>query len=158
MDGGPDTERIGRVAGAIAVEADARLRLVTVAEVAGGPGPASAGTIGYVTLSNASRDRATNALDRAASAVDADVPVERRVAGGRVGGAVAALSADADLLVIGSRSYGPLRRVVAGTHTGSIMHGASVPVLVLPRGAGGQHDEHVAGLAAATARAQPAAM
>jgi nucleotide-binding universal stress UspA family protein len=156
VDGGPDTERIARVAGRVAARADAALRLITVAEVPGGPEPMSAGTIGYVTIANASRDCASDALDRAVRAAGADVTVERRVAGGRVGGAVAKLSEDADLLVIGSRGHGALRRVAAGTHTGRILHAASRPVLVLARDTGEQFEEQVVALAAAGARPDPA--
>lgn len=43
-------------------------------------------------------------------------------------------SADLDLLVIGSRGYGPARRVLAGSVSGAVVHGAACPVLVLPRG------------------------
>ena len=46
---------------------------------------------------------------------------------------VARESADADLLVIGSRGYGPLRRVVLGSSTGRSLHAATCPVLVVPR-------------------------
>jgi hypothetical protein len=74
--------------------------------------------------------------------------VERGVASGRVAGAVAKLSRRADLLVIGSRGYGPVRRVALGTHTGRIMRAASTPVLVLSRCTGEQLDERVVLLAA----------
>jgi nucleotide-binding universal stress UspA family protein len=152
VDAGTDTERIAGVAGRIAARADATLRLITVADTAGVPGGAmAAGTIGYVTQANANRDCASSALDRAARAVGPNVTVERRVAGGRVAGAVAKLSERSDLLVIGSRAYGPVRRVLAGTHTGSITHAASSPVLVLPRGTSDELDEQVVPLAAAAA-------
>jgi hypothetical protein len=90
--------------------------VITVADTAGVPGGAlAAGTIAYVTQANAYRGCASSALDRAASAAKEDIAVERRVAGGRVAGAVAKLSERADLLVIGSRAYGPVLRVLAGT-------------------------------------------
>jgi len=150
VDAGADTERIARVASAIAARAGATLRLITVADVAAVPGaPMAAGTIGYVTQANAGRDCASSALDRAARAAGPEVPVERRVAGGRVGGAVARLSEDADLLVIGSRGYGPLRRVAAGTHTGQILRAARCPVLVLGHGRGERRDGRLASPAAA---------
>jgi nucleotide-binding universal stress UspA family protein len=152
VDAGADTERIARVASGVAARAGATLRLVTVADVVGVPAPMAAGTIGYVTQANVGRDCATDALDRAARAAGADVAVERRVAGGRVSGAVAKLSEDADLLVIGSRGYGPLRRVAAGTHTGQILHAACCPVLVLAHRTGEQFDERLVPLAAGGAR------
>jgi nucleotide-binding universal stress UspA family protein len=149
VDAGAVTERIAGVASGIAARAGAALRLITVADVAGVPGGTmAAGTIGYVTRANAWRDRATNALDRATRAVGPDVTVERRVAGGRVGGAVAKLSEDADLLVVGSRGYGPLRRIAAGTHTGQILHAARCPVLVLAHDTSEQFDERLVPLTA----------
>jgi nucleotide-binding universal stress UspA family protein len=42
-----------------------------------------------------------------------------------------------DLLVTGSRGYGPVRRVLLGTVSSSLVRQASVPVLVVPRG---EHD------------------
>jgi nucleotide-binding universal stress UspA family protein len=43
---------------------------------------------------------------------------------------------DVDLLVCGSRGYGPVRRVLLGTVSASLVRQASVPVLVVPRGGG----------------------
>jgi len=40
----------------------------------------------------------------------------------------------ADLLVCGSRGYGPVRRVLLGTVSAALVRQASVPVLVVPRG------------------------
>jgi nucleotide-binding universal stress UspA family protein len=158
VDGGRDTERIARVAARAAARAGATLRLITVVDAPAAGGPHSAGTIGYVTIANATRRVAADALDRATRAAGPDVAVERRTAGGRVAGALARLSEDADLLVIGSRGYGPLLAVAAGTHTGRIMHAAPCPVLALARGTGEQRDERAAALAAAGARAPGAAV
>jgi nucleotide-binding universal stress UspA family protein len=41
-----------------------------------------------------------------------------------------------DLLVCGSRGYGPVRRVLLGTGAAALVRQASVPVLVVPRGGG----------------------
>jgi nucleotide-binding universal stress UspA family protein len=41
-----------------------------------------------------------------------------------------------DLLVCGSRGYGPVRRVLLGTVSSALVRQASVPVLVVPRGGG----------------------
>lgn len=45
-----------------------------------------------------------------------------------------AASEKLDLLVIGSRGYGPLRAVLAGGVSGRVMRGAHCPVIVVPRG------------------------
>jgi nucleotide-binding universal stress UspA family protein len=41
-----------------------------------------------------------------------------------------------DLLVCGSRGYGPVRRVLLGTVSSALVRQASIPVLVVPRGGG----------------------
>jgi nucleotide-binding universal stress UspA family protein len=45
-----------------------------------------------------------------------------------------AASEKVDLLVIGSRGYGPLRAVLAGGVSGRVIRGAHCPVIVVPRG------------------------
>jgi nucleotide-binding universal stress UspA family protein len=45
-----------------------------------------------------------------------------------------AASEKLDLLVIGSRGYGPLRAVLAGGVSGRVIRGAHCPVIVVPRG------------------------
>ena len=52
-----------------------------------------------------------------------------------------ALSEHVDLLVLGSRGYGPVRRIVLGGSADRIVHAAACPVVVVPRGA---HEEHAA--------------
>ena len=43
---------------------------------------------------------------------------------------------DVDLLVLGSRGYGPLKGTVLGSVSARIMAAAPCPVMVVPRGAG----------------------
>jgi len=50
-----------------------------------------------------------------------------------------------DLLVVGSRGYGPLQRVLLGSVSTSLMHDAPCPVMVVPRTA--EFDPSAAGLA-----------
>jgi len=45
------------------------------------------------------------------------------------------LSTAVDLLVVGSRSWGPVRRTIVGSTTARLVREAHCPVLVLPRGA-----------------------
>lgn len=42
-------------------------------------------------------------------------------------------SAELDLLVVGSRNHGPLRRALIGSVAAEVIHSASCPVLVVPR-------------------------
>ena len=75
-------------------------------------------------------DIAREALEAAAPGVDAEVvvlegdPVHR----------LAEASHDLDLLVVGSRRYGPLRSVLLGGVSGPLIERAACPVVVVPRG------------------------
>jgi nucleotide-binding universal stress UspA family protein len=64
------------------------------------------------------------------------------------GGAVKGLceaGTETDLLVIGSRGYGPLHHALVGSVSAHLMRNCPVPVLVMPRGAG-VDDGHAGGL------------
>jgi nucleotide-binding universal stress UspA family protein len=61
-------------------------------------------------------------LDAETTVVEGD-PVER----------LAELSARVDLLICGSRGYGPLRTVLLGGVSGGLAHTAACPLLVIPR-------------------------
>ena len=52
---------------------------------------------------------------------------------GRPADALLDLSEDVDLLLIGSRRWGPFSRVILGTTGEALLHDASCPVLVSPR-------------------------
>ena len=66
-----------------------------------------------------------------------DVPIETRLMDGT---AVEAICKEAkygvDLLVVGSRGWGPVRRVLLGSVSSRLLHVAPCPVLVVPRGPG----------------------
>jgi nucleotide-binding universal stress UspA family protein len=65
--------------------------------------------------------------------VDVETAVEATV--GTSVGELVELSKEVDLLVLGSRAWGPLRRIIMGSTAASLTREAHCPVLVLPRGA-----------------------
>jgi nucleotide-binding universal stress UspA family protein len=77
---------------------------------------------------------------------DVDVETVTEATTGTTVGELVALSDEADLLVLGSRGWGPVRRIVMGSATACLTREARCPVLVLPRGAAtGQPGEAEAG-------------
>ncbi|HEX2468284.1 MAG TPA: universal stress protein [Solirubrobacterales bacterium] len=76
------------------------------------------------------------ALDAAVARAPANLAVEARLMNGDAGALLAEASGEFDLLLIGSRAYGPLRRTLLGSVAAKVMDRAACPVLVLPRGAG----------------------
>ncbi len=74
-------------------------------------------------------------VTRTVKAVDERLAATGRVLAGTPGAAIAEACEEvgADLLVAGSRGYGPLLRVLLGSVSTQLMHRAPCPVLVVPR-------------------------
>lgn len=69
-------------------------------------------------------DAATQALE-----ISAEIDVQR----GRPAARLLALSRQVDLLVVGSRRWGPVARLLLGSTGEALMHGAACPVIAVPR-------------------------
>ena len=61
--------------------------------------------------------------------------VDGQVAIGLPGDELTAFTDEVDLLVVGSRGYGPLRRLMFGSTSAHLARTAHCPLLVLPRAA-----------------------
>jgi nucleotide-binding universal stress UspA family protein len=103
-------------------------------------------------VGDAARGAAGQALHRAAAAAGASVSVETRAPEGDPASRLIAESHDLDLLVVGSRGYGPVRRIVLGTVTAAVLRGAACPVLAVPRCAPVEMDASIANVARGAAR------
>jgi len=79
---------------------------------------------------------AENVLDNALERVSSDLATERTLLEGAPAGAIAEAARDLDLLLVGSRGYGPLKAALLGSVSSKLMRSAPLPVLVLPRGSG----------------------
>jgi len=80
------------------------------------------------------RVRAEDALRRATDALDGDVAVETDAFVEDPADVLIRVSENLDLLVCGSRGYGPLRAVLLGGVSRRLTAEAQCPVIVLPRG------------------------
>jgi nucleotide-binding universal stress UspA family protein len=129
VDGGPESQRALGTASALARRSDAELVLVRVLE----PYPLWFGVpfepYPIADLRADAEREAAEALERAGRA-DAEV----RIANGPTGPALADQT-DLDLLVVGSRGFGPLGRVLLGSTASHLARHATVPLLVVPRSA-----------------------
>ncbi len=79
------------------------------------------------------RSTAEEHLEQVASEVRSGVTVETTLLDGDAAGMLAGATEDADLLVVGSRGYGPIRRTLLGSVSRAVIHRAWSPVLVMPR-------------------------
>jgi nucleotide-binding universal stress UspA family protein len=71
---------------------------------------------------------------RAVAGVPEDVEIEPMVLDGEPAAELAAASPELDLLVCGSRGYGPLGAVMLGSVSKRLLHRVAAPLLVIPRG------------------------
>jgi nucleotide-binding universal stress UspA family protein len=134
FDGGPESwQALDRAAG-LAGSVGARLRLIAVLDA---PGPGYGSVISaftYGNLGGARRDELEQTLDEAVARVRPGVEVSAEMLfGPPAASLVEACGHGVDLLVTGSRGYGPLRRTLLGGVSVAIMRSARCPVLVVPR-------------------------
>lgn len=142
----PEADAALDMARELAERAGAQLRLIAVADDSAPPWLAGASASSYAEMLDeimAVRLQAARALLEAklasvsrvgGVAVDGDVAV-----GDPVGELVLA-GGDLDLLVLGSRRWGPLRRLALGSTSERVIRNAACPVLVPPRGIGSAAD------------------
>ncbi|MBK5218347.1 MAG: universal stress protein [Thermoleophilia bacterium] len=126
-DGMPESAAALRHGEVLARAWGASLKLLTVATV-----PTTvAGMLGYVPpLPKSPKE----VLEDGLAAVDEEIPVEGRELDGRsIPIAIAEACEGADLLISGSRGYGPFSRVMIGSVSTALIHTAPCPVLIVPR-------------------------
>jgi nucleotide-binding universal stress UspA family protein len=133
VDGSPESRRALDAAAEIASGGTVRLISVATdfAEVWGFWGT----TYALSELDEASRDSTRKLLDEAEAALPEGSTSEKVMVEGIAADQIRAESARGlDLLCLGSRGYGPLRRVLLGSVSSDLLHEVSCPVMVIPRG------------------------
>jgi nucleotide-binding universal stress UspA family protein len=88
----------------------------------------------YAQLHADERAQAQRDLEHVAALAGRRVPASGVVREGLVAAELEALTQDVDLLVVGSRRRGPLRRVALGSTSEAAVHHAHCPLLIVPRG------------------------
>jgi nucleotide-binding universal stress UspA family protein len=86
----------------------------------------------------AARGAAEDLLDQRLAACEG-VPTDAHVVVGEAAGELILASEDLDLLVLGSRRWGPVRRLALGSTSERVIRHAACPVLVPPRGVDAEH-------------------
>lgn len=131
-DGSPESESALEGAVALVTMLGGNLRLITVASdwsyvlVSGGPSRDA-----YMdAVRRHYRDMQNEALARVADDLEAEDVLEQ----GEPAAAITASAVDLDLLVMGSRGYGPMRRTLLGGVSAAVMRSSPCPVIVVPRG------------------------
>jgi nucleotide-binding universal stress UspA family protein len=116
----------------LAKETGAELRVVGVADtaaaLAGGASPA----MSYPAIVKARLDAAEESVAQALAALPEGISASSEVCDGRVAEKLLEVTRSVDLLVLGSRGRGPVRRLVLGSVCDAVVRAAACPVLVVP--------------------------
>jgi nucleotide-binding universal stress UspA family protein len=118
----------------IARAVGAELRIVEILDIQWAGTPAIIPGSGAELAAHQPAARARASLDEVVAGVPADVRAETAVVLGNPVGDLVRQSEGADLLVLGSRGYGPRRAVLLGGVSGRVVRKATCPVIVVPRG------------------------
>jgi nucleotide-binding universal stress UspA family protein len=150
LDGSKQSRAALALASRVAHVAGADLRAITVTPPPVPPWP----TPGWDSEWSASGAAAHEEIERLVSGVAAELDdrVAHEVLVGTAWKELAARSEELDLLVVGSRAYGPARRLLLGSTSTKLARHAACPLLVMPRGAHGTGDAEL--VAEAPRRAQ----
>lgn len=134
FDGSAESEHALIAASALAAATGATLKLVSVA-VPPPFGTGKGGAGGWHALVEAIEERARQELAGARNAVPEGIRVEGSLISGEPVEALrSAGEAPGTLMVVGSRAYGPLRRVLLGSVATQLVRSAPCPLIVTPRG------------------------
>ena len=126
-DGTLESKAALRRAEALARPMHAKIRIVTVVA----PAVALPGVIGYTPPDPPNPEKLMNEAIRS---IDPQLTVDSRLLDGPPAMRLAEACEDGvDLIVAGSRGYGPLLRVLIGSVSGQLIRKAPCPVLVVPR-------------------------
>ncbi len=134
-DGSPEAERALAAASLVARAAASSLRVIRVFTPDWPVPPTLLSIPGYVRLTPAAEEAARAQLARAVAALGDDARAEAAFLHGDPASELARESEVADLMVVGSRGYGPLHSVLLGGVSGRLACTAACPLLIVPHGA-----------------------
>jgi nucleotide-binding universal stress UspA family protein len=89
--------------------------------------------VGYRSVNDAMQEALQQRLARATSAIPDGLHAEARLLTGDPAEALVGESETLDVLVAGSRGYGPMRAVLLGSVSRALVRAAACPVVVSPR-------------------------
>jgi nucleotide-binding universal stress UspA family protein len=136
VDGSSESRRALSAAVYLAQRANAPLQVLSVMEpphyVLGG----LLSPLGPEEYREFKENESERVYEEARNHVPEDVHMEPLLLHGEPAEALAEGASDLDLLVLGSRGYGPLKGTLLGSVSARVMAAAPCPVMVVPRGAG----------------------
>jgi nucleotide-binding universal stress UspA family protein len=134
FDGSVESRLALSSAAGLADSMNAELRIVSVLERPT-PAPPMFAFSCYHALVDQLREQAQSRLQGVLDALPVHPAAQPLVVEGEPAGVLLDHADELGLLVVGSRAYGPLRRVLLGSVSNALLDGAACPVMIIPRGA-----------------------
>jgi nucleotide-binding universal stress UspA family protein len=135
FDGSPESHAALEWAADLARRRGAQLIALAVHSPIAFGGISTGAATGFRTANDALRAALADRLSETVAALGPDTSADGRLLEGEAVATLAEASAELDLLALGSRGYGPIRRVLLGSVSRALARSARCPLVVLPRGA-----------------------
>jgi len=140
-DGSASAQRALAAARRLAAATGGRLRVIRAFEpLTYDVPPENASLDGITSYNDALQARASEELEAAVASIKTD-GADAQLAVGDPAHILAEASEALDLLLVGSRGYGPMHAVMVGGVAGRLVREAACPVIVFPRSAGHTEDD-----------------
>ena len=134
FDGSQESQRALAWTTELARAASARLRVLSVYEPTLPASLAVGGGLATASINDVLRRECHQELEQAVAALDPDIDASEKLLEGGARELLTRESGELDLLVVGSRGYGPLRAVLLGSVSSALVRSAQSPLVVVPRG------------------------
>jgi nucleotide-binding universal stress UspA family protein len=134
FDGSAESRQALDLATKFARASSAELRVLGVHSAPAFGHVSASGAFRPESINQALRRRLQEEVEAAGRGLPDDVQSTASVVDGDPAQALVAQSEEVDLLVLGSRGYGPVRSVLLGSVSSHVVEQSSCPVLVVPRG------------------------
>jgi nucleotide-binding universal stress UspA family protein len=135
FDGSPEAHEALGWAADIARRHRARVEVLAVHHRIAFGGVSTAGAIGYQSANDAIRRTFEKRMSDAIASLADTVAVSGRLLDGEPSTELVDASSELDLLVLGSRGYGPIRTVLLGSVSRTLVREGACSIVVVPRGA-----------------------
>ena len=135
-DGCPESEAALAAAEKLAQDTSSALLVIRTFEPASYQYPPALG-VDCAPLVQAKRRDAEEALAERVAQLSSEIEAHGRLHEGLAAPELIGVSNHVDLMVLGSRGYGPLQAVLLGGVSGEVIHAAGCPVIVVPNAAHG---------------------
>jgi nucleotide-binding universal stress UspA family protein len=138
FDRSPEAQQAVRWAADLATRSGASVQVLAVHTPMAFGSAVAGGTYGTLTVNQALANELRSESEQLSEGLPADLSVDPHVLEGDPAKLLVERSQELGLLVLGSRRYGPVKSVLLGSVSSYVSRNSYCPVLVVPRGAGGQ--------------------